>query len=908
MASLSNEILIGSKVTPTFAFDNASIAKVNGIFSVDVIGNELAVDTVTAIVRQTEATEISGEATLTVVASLPAFGIVSQPADVTAVLGGAAQFVVAAVGSDITYQWQYNAGDGWHNSPAAGNKTDTLTIPATMDRNGYRYRCRVTSGGTTINSRTATLTVVQGPVVILTYPSSVTAVRNSDAYFSVTAQGNNLTYQWQYNAGSGWYDSPAVGNDTPTLTVPATNSRNGYMYRCIVTAGSGIRDIAYGAPAWWYNDEALVCAMFVRNVVRMGKALYQLTLISGVGLLENTIHVGGVYAGETFADVVDEIIGGAFAYTVAGAVASLPVYGWLPYDTARNNLHQLLFATGVTLRKDENGEPIFAYLTDSNPTPVPDSRIAFGGTVDYQSPASAVEVTEHSFGPGTGAPDSLYDNTSSAVAADHALVVFSGPYGSLAVTGSLVVDDSGVNYAVVSGIGTLTGVAYSHYTRVISRQNIGISADNIKRVTDMYMVSVANSINVAKRVLAYFSAARVVRSQLAISGEKCGDVLALNDPYSESMTAFLAEADVNASTNLLATCRLVEGYTPTGQGNNVSSYEILTGSGTWTVPDGVTDITVLLVGGGDGGEAGQAGGRPGVISTGTGYEELTNGRYNHYAYYDAETITPSTGGSPGNPGNGGKVYLVTVTVTPGQTISFSCGAGGTGGIFGGAGPGTGGDTVFDVYSSASGAVTPGGYISPISGQSFASEGLDGFAGGNGGAIKVEDGVGYIVPAGAVGANVGGLQGATAHDSRESGYSTALLTWYNSYLTFGGFGGGAAYGADGLPGENGYGNLSPYSASVTAVTGGNGATALPPPAALGYGTGGNGGNGGGGAGQNGAAGLGNNANVQNGRAYVVTTSSSTPSIQTLHAGVAAVALPGDGSDGGDGADGCIEIYY
>lgn len=63
MAALPNIIKIGDKITPSFEFDNASIAKVNGIFSVDVIGNEMAVDTVTAVVRYTGDGDIRGIAT-----------------------------------------------------------------------------------------------------------------------------------------------------------------------------------------------------------------------------------------------------------------------------------------------------------------------------------------------------------------------------------------------------------------------------------------------------------------------------------------------------------------------------------------------------------------------------------------------------------------------------------------------------------------------------------------------------------------------------------------------------------------------------------------------------------------------------------------------------------------------------
>lgn len=710
MAALPNIIKIGDKITPSFEFDNASIAKVNGIFSVDVIGNEMAVDTVTAVVRYT--------------------------------------------------------GDG------------------------------------------------------------------------------------------------------------------------------DIRGIAYGTPAWWYNNGDLVAAVFVRNMERIGKLLYRLTLISGVGLLENTIHVGNVYNGTAFEDVAAEIIGGAFPYTVDAAVASLPVYGWLPYDNGRNNLHQLLFATGVTLRKDANGEPVFAFLSDNNPRPVPDSRIAFGGTVDYQTIASAVEVTEHSYGVAPGEPEILFDNTESALAAISTLVVFSGPYNTLEAAGTLTIDDSGVNYAVVSGIGTLTGVPYSHYTRTISRVNSAATVDNVKRVTEMFLVSMANSINVAKRVLAYYTSAKTIRSQLVIAGEKCGDVLSLHDPYLDDVTAFLAEADVNTSSNLLATCRLVEGYTPTGQGNNFDTVDVLTGSGTWVVPEGVTEITVMLIGGGSGGGAGTQGGYAPQLET--VYEQYGGTRVRP----NMLTAGPSEGGIAGAPGKGGYILTITIEVTPGQSIPYSAGSGGTRGIYGGAAPQDGTNSVFGAYTSASGKHFNDGYLD-LDGVLVGMDGDAGYDGGPGIGFELTDGARPYVQTNpgpiVVGENsyYPGTQGATASETQSN----------RLFYSYGGLGGGAAYGSNGGNGANGYGTIGP-PVTVYAPAGGNGATAAPPPPATVYGKGGAGGNGGGGAGQSGAGGIDDLTD----NAWFTQAREANVQVAGAPVMIVETAAPGDGSDGGDGADGCIEIYY
>ncbi len=179
---------------------------------------------------------ISNPATLTVSGAKPT--ITTHPSNVTKAAGsGSATFKVVASGSGLSYQWQYLApGGSWKDSPATGNKTATLTVPATASRSGYQYRCVVKNSGGTTTSSAATLTVL----AITTQPKSVTKAAGGNVTFTVKASGTGLTYQWQVstNGGSSWSDSPATGNKTATLTVPATLSRSGYKYRCIVKLGS----------------------------------------------------------------------------------------------------------------------------------------------------------------------------------------------------------------------------------------------------------------------------------------------------------------------------------------------------------------------------------------------------------------------------------------------------------------------------------------------------------------------------------------------------------------------------------------------------------------------------------------------------------------------------------------------
>ena len=136
------------------------------------------------------------------------------------------------------------------------------------------------------------------------------------------------------------------------------------------------------------------------------------------------------------------------------------------------------------------------------------------------------------------------------------------------------------------------------------------------------------------------------------------------------------------------------------EGNTYTNTQTFTtGSGSWTVPAGVTKIHVDMVGAGGGGGGG--------------------------ADY----------GSPGG-GAGGHYIMEALTVTPGANLSYSVGAGGTGG-----GTGTaGGNTTFSTLTATGGgggtrdnqgaAGTPNGQIGEVGNQNYSTTGYGG-AGGYG---------------------------------------------------------------------------------------------------------------------------------------------------------------------------------
>lgn len=167
-------------------------------------------------------------------------GIGVQPANQSVKEGATAKFTVSAVGSGLTYQWQYrtSSSGSWKNASATGNKTAVLSVPATVSRNGYQYRCQVTDSG---NNKVYTNVVKLSVLGIKTQPVNQTVVAGKTAKFTVSATGSGLKYQWQYRTSSSgsWAAAKADGNTTATMSVPATVSRHGYQYRCKITDGAG---------------------------------------------------------------------------------------------------------------------------------------------------------------------------------------------------------------------------------------------------------------------------------------------------------------------------------------------------------------------------------------------------------------------------------------------------------------------------------------------------------------------------------------------------------------------------------------------------------------------------------------------------------------------------------------------
>lgn len=613
------------------------------------------------------------------------------------------------------------------------------------------------------------------------------------------------------------------------------------------------------APLTYYNDGEQVGIFFVQKVKRTAKTRYSFACTSAMGLLDETDHYGGIYTGETVAEVIESICGNRVAYRVKTNLKKIALYGYLPKASCRANLSQVLFAIGAAVKSDLDGYLRIEGLWDEISGTIDEDHVYAGGSVGGDTPVTRVVVTEHQYIKGTETK-TLFEGTTE----DGDMIVFDEPMHDLVADGITILE-SGVNYAKVStGNGTLTGTAYIHSTREVSRDVTPAEAENVVRVEDATLVSLANANAVAERLAAYYAVRESVEQDVVYDGELPGDVVEMAHPYGGTVQSCIESTDITLSGRLRSTERHLVGYRPPDIGNEeyYDYAELITEETVWAVPDGVSSIRAVLIGGGQGGYGGNSGqDGNGSGAGGAGGE----------------------GGEGGEGGSGGKILQSTLTVAAGDLFQVRIGLGGAGAeqTSGTSTAGTmGTDTTFGNLSSFGGAPSDNGFLDPFGAVIYASRGAYGVAGGKGGNALQQEVADDSENGQPVGEYVGGKGAAYSYRSSSSGSAFAA----------GGGGGGAANGQNGFDG--GVGNISwmdnilgtgpGYHASGGRGGKGGDAAVIPQKASV-FGSGGMGGSGGGGGGGGGYA-------------------------RGKGAWEGAGGAGGKGASGGDGADGCVLVYY
>lgn len=465
---------------------------------------------------------------------------------------------------------------------------------------------------------------------------------------------------------------------------------------------AGLVGVAYGTPVFHYLGSTLMHKFYVKQVQRIAKDQFKISTISPVGLLNKQYHKGGVYTGVLFSTLISELINGAVPYTYDSDVGATKIFGWLPYDTKRKNLHQIMFAENISIIKNANGDIHFTFIKPSGTPPtIPQNRIFVGGTIKYPAVATSIRLTEHSYqNVDTIEPVVLVDNSDKTPANNKLFVFEQAPIvvSSITASGDLTIVECGVNYAILTGQGVLTGRPYYDKQSTVEKDYNSGGENYTVSVDDATLVTGINSENVAERLLSYYTSSEIVNADLKVETEKCGLIYQFIDMFGNTISALLTKMRSKISSLIRSSCEFVAGYVPSTFGNNYTHWAYVTGNGSITIQEGTTIARFVIIGGGSGGSSGLKG-----IDD---FNDLQAG---------------STGGEGGFGGNGGRILEV-VLHNPTAGV-YTCAAG-VGGSAGGRCSST--QTRNNGGSGAASTVTtPGGvvYSSEDSGAYYSANGI-----------------------------------------------------------------------------------------------------------------------------------------------------------------------------------------
>ncbi len=159
--------------------------------------------------------------------------ISTQPSSFEIVAGNGTVVSVTATGTNPSYQW-YLGNSGDESNPILNATTNSYNTPALSAET--RYWVKVTNSSNSLNSNTATVSMIQVPTITL-QPGMITLNSGQTATFSVSADSTiPASYQW-YEGNPGNINAPIFNAATSSFTTPPLTVTSTYWVRVTNAAG-----------------------------------------------------------------------------------------------------------------------------------------------------------------------------------------------------------------------------------------------------------------------------------------------------------------------------------------------------------------------------------------------------------------------------------------------------------------------------------------------------------------------------------------------------------------------------------------------------------------------------------------------------------------------------------------------
>lgn len=599
MAVINQDIYIGSVSSPLFYFDKDHIEEPNSIQNVDLIEQNLSIDTFEPLVYY-DGTNYTGLRTLPF--GTPVFyyanGTLLHKFYIDKIeRRSKTAFKLSCISAVGLLDKSYHVG-GIYSGKTFRNlareiatRRITEAAPDASSITSYGVTVKADNEYVQLNGTASRSFVVNlGDKKPLAVSINLTTFYGTNIYSLPLISGHTYKMVCEFVSGS-------VAKSGTTYTPSSTSFTT--LFRALL-----MKDVQQSTASFAAN--ALLMTTEFNNT---SDTVLATTASGGVVLY---IYSGVTFTNAKFKVYLEDL--SEPAYTMDTDVADTRVFGWLPYDTKRNNLHQVMFAENISIVKNADGDMHFTYAKPSSTIPtIPQDRIYVGGTIKYPAVATRIMLSEHSYQDvDIMEPVTLMDNSDKSPERNKLYIFNNAPIvvNSIVASEGLTINECGVNYAIVTGQGTLTGRPYYDKVSIIERSYNSGGNDYAVTVDSATLVTGVNSENVADRLLSYYTSAETVSADVKLSGEKCGKIYQFVDMFGDTIQAFLTKMTSVISSFVKATCEFIAGYVPSTFGNNYDYWGCVRGNGTDSyieIPSGTKLIKFVIIGGGDGGSSGLKG-------------------------------------------------------------------------------------------------------------------------------------------------------------------------------------------------------------------------------------------------------------------------------------------------------------
>jgi uncharacterized repeat protein (TIGR03803 family) len=292
-------------------------------------------------------------------------GITLQPQSQTNTAGATATFLVSAASPNpLSYQWQKNGTNLVDGGNISGATTNPLRITALSDSDAGTYSVVVTNSNGSVTSSSATLMVIDPPV-ITAQPTNLLVLLGTNAAFGVSLSGTApFRYQWQFNGSNLLNAASAI------YTIPSIGTNNVGNYAVVVTNAAGATISSNAALTVVLSPKsrtnyASSTATFTATEFGPELLNYQwqkngTNLVEGAGLsgtTNSTLTIASV--SDADAAIYSAVVSGAYgSVTTSNAVLTV---NDLPFIASQPQSQAVLAGSNVTFNVTVYGAPPFVF-------------------------------------------------------------------------------------------------------------------------------------------------------------------------------------------------------------------------------------------------------------------------------------------------------------------------------------------------------------------------------------------------------------------------------------------------------------------------------------------------------------------------------------------------------------------